>query len=338
MASEAPPFWYEKPGFLAALITPISWIYGKIASDRMIKATRRKVGIPVICIGNFTVGGAGKTPTAIAIAKAALEMGLKPGILTRGYGGTASLPTLVDLSHHGAKYVGDEPILLAEVAPTMVSQDRHAGALALIEHGVDIILMDDGFQSAHLWFDYSVLVVDSVRGLGNGKVIPAGPVRAPLKDQMIYAHALCVIGNGNTADSLVRIAARSAKPVYNAVLKPKSVAEFADKKCLAFAGIGDPQKFFSSLERTGAKLEVTKAFPDHHYYSDDEIEELISLAQTSDLELVTTTKDFVRLQSGHGKSKEFSEMLTVLDVELVFDDPATNSIIIDRAMKNFRGK
>lgn len=338
MASEAPPFWYEKPGFLAALISPISWIYGKIASDRMIKATRRKVEVPVICIGNFTVGGAGKTPTAIAIAKAALEMGLKPGILTRGYGGSASAPTLVDLSHHGAKYVGDEPMLLAEVAPTMVSQDRYAGALALIEHGVDIILMDDGFQSAHLWFDYSVLVVDSVRGLGNGKVIPAGPVRAPLKDQMIYAHALCVIGNGNTADSLVRIAARSAKPVYNAVLKPKSVAEFADKKCLAFAGIGDPQKFFSSLERTGAKLEVTKAFPDHHYYSDDEIEELISLAQTSDLELVTTTKDFVRLQSGHGKSKAFSEMLKVLDVELVFDDPATNSIIIDRAMKNFRGK
>ena len=338
MASEAPPFWYQKPGLQAALLSPISWIYGKIASGRMIKATRRNVDVPVICIGNFTVGGAGKTPTAIAFAKAALMRGLKPGILTRGYGGTASSPTLVDLSHHSAKYVGDEPILLAEVAPTMVSQDRHAGALALIEHGVDIILMDDGFQSAHLWFDYSVLVVDSVRGLGNGKVIPAGPVRAPLRDQMIYAHALCVIGEGNTADSLIRIAARSAKPVYNAVLKSKSGSEFAGKKCLAFAGIGDPQKFFTSLGKTGAKLEITRSFSDHHYYTDDEIDELIALAKKSDLELVTTMKDFVRLQSGLGKSKEFSEMLKVLDVELVFDDPATSSVIIDRAIKNFKNK
>lgn len=336
MASEAPPFWYETPGFRTAILSPISWIYGKIASDRMIKAKRRKVDVPVICIGNFTVGGTGKTPTAIALAKSASEMGLKPGILTRGYGGTATSPTLVDVTHHSAKYVGDEPMLLAKTAPTMVSQDRYAGALALIEQGVDIILMDDGFQSAHLWFDYSVLVVDAVRGLGNGKVIPAGPVRAPLKDQMIYAHALCVIGNGNTADDLIRIAARSAKPVYNAVLRPNSASEFANKECLAFAGIGDPQKFFTSLEKTGAKLQLTKAFPDHHYYSDDEIEELMSLAKQSELELVTTRKDYVRLQSGHGKSKEFSELLKVLDITLMFDDPATSSIIINRAMKKFR--
>lgn len=336
MASEAPPFWYEKPGLQSSMLAPVAFIYGQIAKYKMARGPRVKVPVPVICVGNFTVGGTGKTPTCIALAKGAYQLGRKPGFLTRGYGGTATAPTLVDLSHHNSKYVGDEPLLLAKVAPTIVAKDRAAGADKLIDAGVDMIVMDDGFQSAHLHFDYSVLVVDAKRGLGNGKLIPSGPVRAPFKAQMSYAHALSVIGKGDAADDLIRITARSAKPLFNGFLKPVEPELFAGVKCLAFAAIGDPQRFYRSLAATGAVIQDQHAFPDHHYFTDDEVELLITKAKEKGLVPVTTRKDYVRLISGHSRSKQLADMTRVFDIELEYDDPQTPQIIIQEAHKNFR--
>lgn len=336
MASDAPPFWYENPGLKSFLMSPFGWIYGAVATRQMKNAKREELEIPVLCVGNFTVGGTGKTPTAITIAKAAIDMGLKPGFLTRGYGGAVSEPTLVDVDHHGAKYVGDEPLLLAAVAPTVVSPDRIKGAEKLIEIGADIILMDDGFQSAHLCFDFALLVVDAYRGLGNGKIIPAGPVRAPLKRQMLYVDALAVIGDGTAADQLIRIAARSAKPVYPALLKPTESQNFAGLSCLAFAGIGNTEKFFTSLKDSGANVEIKMSYPDHHYYGDDEIKELLELAEKNDLTLVTTAKDYVRIKSGLGLSKELAERVKVLDINMAFDDFGTSKLLIKRTIENYK--
>lgn len=336
MASDAPPFWYENPGLKSFLMSPFAWIYGAVATRQMKNAKREELDIPVLCVGNFTVGGTGKTPTAITIAKAATDMGLKPGFLTRGYGGAVAEPTIVDVDHSSAKYVGDEPLLLAAIAPTVVSPDRVKGAEKLLSLGVDIILMDDGFQSAHLCFDFALLVVDAYRGLGNGKVIPAGPVRAPLKRQMLYVDALAVVGDGTAADKLIRIAARSAKPVYPALLKPVEKKNFEGLSSLAFAGIGNPEKFFISLKDSGANVEIEKPFPDHHYYADDEIKELLELADKNNVTLVTTAKDFVRIKSGHGLSKELAAQCKVLDIEMAFDDFGTSKLLIKRTIENYK--
>mgnify|MGYP000229864914 CR=1 FL=1 len=194
--SEAPPFWFREKGWAAYSLAPLGWVYGAAARWRMDNAKPFEVMAPVMCIGNLTVGGSGKTPTAIAIAKAVREEGYTPGFLTRGYGGSHPGPHLVDLEHDTASAVGDEPLLLARVAPTIVSRNRAAGARKLLEHGVDFIVMDDGFQSRKVYFDYALIALDARRGLGNGSIIPAGPLRAPVIDQMRHADALLRIGDG----------------------------------------------------------------------------------------------------------------------------------------------
>lgn len=336
MANDAPPFWYKKPGVQALLLAPIAQLYGRIAAHRMCHARRQILPVPVLCVGNFTVGGTGKTPTAIALSKAAIKKGLTPGILTRGYGGTSAQPTLVDPGHHSAKYVGDEPLLLAKMATTIVAKDRVAGAQKLLDEGVDLILMDDGFQSAHLHFDYAVLVVDAMRGLGNEKIIPAGPVRAPLNAQMQYADALTVIGEGDAADGLVRIAARAAKPVFNGFFKATEPENFQNLKCLAFAAIGDPDRFFRSLKALGAQVVASRAFQDHHYFTEQDIDELLMEVQTKGLTPVTTRKDFVRLVAAHGRADELAKMTKVLDIELTYDDASAPDLMIAQTLANFK--
>lgn len=336
MAHDAPPFWYRKPGYHAALLSPISFVYGRVAAYRMHSARRLRLNVPVICIGNFTVGGTGKTPTAITLAKAAREKGFTPGIITRGYGGAFTAPTLVDVDHHSAKYVGDEPLLLAEAAKTIVTKDRLVGAQKLIDEGVDLLLMDDGFQSAQLHFDYSILVVDANRGLGNGRVIPAGPVRAPFNTQMQYTHALSVIGNGPAADDLVRLASRAAKPVYGGYFKSTDPDAFESLKCLAFAAIGDPDRFFRSLSAIGAHVETGRAFPDHHYFTEHDIDEILDESEKKGLVPVTTRKDYVRLKACHGRAQDLAQRTQVLDIELSYDDPNVPDFVIDEAIKNFK--
>lgn len=336
MTSEAPPFWWEKPDWRARALTPLSKIYGMVAGRRIRRAVPPAVPVPVLCVGNFTVGGAGKTPTSIAFAQAARSAGLNPGIVSRGYGGAFSGLHRVDPDHDSACHVGDEPMLLAGHAPVVVCADRFAGAKALQDAGCDFIIMDDGFQSARLHFDYALMVVDAGRGIGNGHVIPGGPLRAPLTDQLVRTDAVLKIGAASGADGLVRSAARAAKPVYEATLQPKAELSVMGQPLLAFAGIGDPSKFFRTLAEAGGNVVQSRPFPDHHPFTDEEIADLIKSADAEGLTLITTAKDHVRLLDGSEAARAFAARTQVLDVELVFAHPQTAARIISETRERAR--
>ncbi|EPR19203.1 Tetraacyldisaccharide 4'-kinase [compost metagenome] len=338
MVSEAPPFWWQKAGWQAWLLSPFSLLYGKVAGRRMRTAKRASVPVPVICIGNFTVGGAGKTPTAMAIARAAVAKGLKPGFLSRGYGGTLDVTTLVDPGQHRSADVGDEPLLLAREAITVISRKRVEGAHRLVKEGVDLIIMDDGFQSARLTLDYALVVIDTMRGIGNGHLVPGGPVRAPLAEQMRHMTGLLKVGKGHAADALVRQAAKAAKPVFVAAITPQEPQDFRGRRVLAYAGIADPAKFFRTVEALGGEIVLQRSFPDHHHFSDDEIADLLQDAGKQNLQLVTTAKDAVRLNGHHGRAEELLWNSLVIEIDMMFDDPNAATTIIETAVGNCRAR
>jgi tetraacyldisaccharide 4'-kinase len=336
MVSEAPPFWWTEPDWRAYALWPLSRLYGLVAGRRMRRGRRAEVPVPVICVGNFTVGGAGKTPTAIAIARAAKARGLKPGFLSRGYGGSLDVTTVVDPHHHRARAVGDEPLLLAREALTVISRRRVRGAQKLVEEGADLIIMDDGFQSAQLAFDYALLVIDTRRGIGNGHLVPGGPVRAPIAEQMRQASALLAIGDGEAADRLIRQAARAGKAIHSATLVTVGAEDLKGEVVMAWSGIADNAKFHRTVRETGAALAETRGFPDHHHLGDDEVADLLDDAAARGYRLVTTAKDSVRLAGGHGRSEELREKSRVIEVEIRFDDPKGPDAIIDAAIANAR--
>lgn len=336
MVSEAPPFWWNDADWRAKGLQPFAWAYGQVASARMKNGRRERLPVPVICVGNFTVGGAGKTPTTLALAEAARARGRKPGILSRGYGGTMDGPVVVDPSHHRAKDVGDEPMLLAVAAPTVIAADRIKGARLLLDQGVDTVIMDDGFQSARIAADYALLVIDAMRGLGNGHIIPAGPVRAPVAEQLRHATALLSVGQGDGAAGLVRAASRAGKPVYEARITPRDHTRYAGKRVLAFAGIGDPERFFRTLEGCGAEIAARRTFGDHHIFSDEEIGELLSEAERGGLQLVTTEKDAVRLAGEHGRAEALAQAAWALTIDMTFDQPSVPGSIVDKAVARFK--
>jgi tetraacyldisaccharide 4'-kinase len=329
-ASEAPPFWWERPDWRAYALYPISAVYGTVARRRLTSGKREKVALPVLCVGNFTVGGTGKTPVAIALAGQASRMGLRPGFLSRGHGGSFSQPHIVDPSHDSARHVGDEPLLLAEHGPVAVTPNRAAGARLLIESGCDFLIMDDGFQSARIHIDYALLVVDGRRGLGNGHIIPGGPIRAPLLAQLRLADALLKMGEGDAAEPVIRMASRANKPVFEAFARPRDAGALAGRRFLAFAGIGHPEKFFDTVRDTGAETVLTRAFPDHHPFVNEDFEELAQLAGREGLELITTAKDAARLRHGTVEAQSFLEKLVVLEIDAVFDlDHVPERIVAD---------
>ena len=338
MVSDAPPFWWTKADWRAYGLWPVSWVYGRISGSRMDHARRADIPVPVICVGNFTVGGAGKTPTAIALARAARQRGLNPGFLSRGYGGSLDVTTVVDASHHRARDVGDEPLLLAREGLTVVCRRRVEGAHRLVAEGADLIIMDDGFQSARLTFDFSLLVIDSRRGIGNGFLIPSGPVRAPVRQQIRHASALLKIGDGDRADALIRRAARAGRQIYEANVEPLDDGSLKAVPVLAWAGIADPEKFFRTVRQTGAVLADSRSFPDHHHFSEDEIADLLDHAAAKGYRLVTTAKDMVRLEPGHGRARELIAKSAVIEVEVRFDDPASPQKIIDATVKAARAR
>jgi len=253
--------------------------------------------MPVICVGNFTLGGSGKTPTAVAVAELLTQAGKRPALLSRGYGGNIAGPVVVDPQRHTAAEVGDEPLLLAQAGLTIVAGDRVAGAQAAQAAGADVVVMDDGLQNPSLAKDFAVAVVDGRRGIGNGRVFPAGPLRAPLAAQFARVDALLVIGgNADTAGLDREIRARRL-PVFHGILEPDRSAldALTGREVLAFAGIGDPEKFFSTLEAAGVAVTQRRPFPDHHRYSADEAGALIMQAEREGSRLVTTAKDHARL-------------------------------------------
>ena len=338
MASEAPPFWWEKPDWRAALLWPFSWVYGKIAVSRMDRAKPKDVDVPVLCVGNLTVGGGGKTPTSVAIAATARKLKLSPGVISRGYGGMTTGVHLVDKDHDLAKMVGDEPLLIAQHVPIAVSANRFAAAKLLIDNGCNFIIMDDGFQSMRLKSDFNLVVVDSRRGIGNGHVIPAGPLRAPVIPQMRHADAVLKTGAGDGADSVIRLAARAGKQVLEAKAVPVNAAAVKNKRVLAFAGIADPDKFFDTLTTIGAYISLARTWPDHHFFADDELAELAQTAEAGDLMLVTTEKDAMRLSGGSATARQVLAKAFVLRIEMKFDQPDAPQRMIETAIERHKAR
>ncbi len=318
-----PAFWWRKPGLASRLLSPLAALCGAVAARRMHRPGQR-ARAKVVCIGNLTVGGAGKTPTAIAAARALRDIGAKPAFLTRGYGGRLAGPIMVAPAH-GAADVGDEPLLLARVAPTVVARDRVAGAAAAVDAGADTIVMDDGFQNPSLDKDLAVVVVDGRRGIGNGRVVPAGPLRAPLAAQLPWAHALLVIGEpGPSARTVVEAAQRADLPVLTGRLvpDPAAVAALAGPRVLAFAGIADADKFFATLREAGVAVAATQSFADHHRFSATEAADLVAKAEQSRLTLVTTEKDQARM-IGDPALATLAARARTLPVTLALDKPGS---------------
>jgi tetraacyldisaccharide 4'-kinase len=335
LTAQAPSFWWTKSDWRARALQPLAALYGAVAARRLRNGRREKVALPVLCVGNFTVGGSGKTPVAIAFAAAAKEMGLSPGILSRGHGGTSTAPHIVDPARDTAAEVGDEPLLLAAAAPVAVTPDRGAGARLLEDRGCDFLIMDDGFQSARIRIDHALMVVDARYGLGNGHVIPAGPLRAPLAEQLRFATAILVMGEGNAVVDLTRLAVKAGKPVYRAALRPRQ--NLAGRRFLAFAGIGHPRKFFDTVAAAGGEVAQARAFADHHVYSDAELRELASAAETSGLEIVTTAKDAARI-GRRTLDSLLARRVTVLEIEAVFDEPDAPRRLIEATLEAARGR
>jgi len=314
-----PSFWWRERGLMANLLAPLGTLYGAIAARRLAQPGER-VGAPVICVGNLTLGGAGKTPTAIALARLLQAAGAKPVFLSRGYGGRDAGPVAVT-SAHAASQVGDEPLLLARVAPTVVARDRVAGARAALKSG-DVIVMDDGFQNPALEKTFSLIVVDGRRGIGNGCIFPAGPLRAPLDAQLGRAQVILVVGEPGPAAQPVLAAARArGLPVIGGrlVADPQAIAALQGRHTLAFAGIADPDKFFATLRGAGVAVAATHRFPDHHRLSAAEAGELVRRAERAGLTLVTTEKDLARMQ-GEAALAALAARAASLPVTLAFDD------------------
>ena len=317
-----PPFWWRDAGIEAQLLAPAASIYGALATRRMAQKSR-PAGVPVVCIGNPTVGGAGKTPTALAVARMLTAAGERPVLLSRGYGGRSRGPVRVDPSVHCAVDVGDEPVLLARVAPTIVARDRIAGAAAALAAGASVIVMDDGFQNPSLVKDLSLLIIDGRRGVGNARVIPAGPLRAPLAAQLARADAIVVVGPVGAAAPVAAAARTRQLPVFSARLAPDTafIGALGRARVLAFAGIGDPEKVFATLTESGVMVAATRSFPDHHRYTPADVRSLSAQAEVEGLALVTTEKDLARL-AGDPAMAEFAVRVRALPVALLFDDDA----------------
>jgi len=323
-----PGFWHGPASLNAHLLKPLAALYGAIAAQRL-QRRGLNAGIPVLCVGNYHVGGAGKTPTVLALAKLLRELGETPVVLSRGYGGKLRGPVKVDPSRHAASDVGDEPLMLAAGLPVVVSRKRADGVPLARAQGATVILMDDGFQNPAVVKDASLIVIDGVRGLGNGQVFPAGPLRAPLRPQLARTDALIIVGNGSAAQTVAAEIGAQGKPVLSAHLKPHEaqVAQLRGKRVLAFAGIGDPTRFFNTLRSSGIEVAGQRAFADHHAYSEVEIESLIAEAKRDALTLVTTEKDLARLPY-------WSQQIVPFPVTLEFDDPALlRKFVTDRLFK-----
>ncbi len=314
----APSGWRRsRPGLIARALSPLGALYGQATAWRMARPGTR-VEAPVLCVGNFVVGGAGKTPTAIAFARALRAAGERPAFLSRGYGGAnRATSRRVAPGLDVAAEVGDEPLLLARVAPCYVGADRVASARLAIEDGASVLVMDDGLQNPTLAKTLSAAVVDGRAPFGNGLCLPAGPLRAPIARQMPFVDALVAIGGD--AESLSAVAeAAGSRPIFRASLKADAIvaSQLIGRPVLAFAGIAAPEKFFATLEGVGAQVVETAAFPDHWPFRRHDVERLAARAARRGLTLVCTEKDRVRLAG------DLAEAAIALPVTLSFEAPA----------------
>ncbi len=314
----APGFWGnppDRPGWAARLLAPLGWLWAAVTARRMARVGM-KPGIPVICVGNITVGGAGKTPAVIAIVERLRAAGRVAHVISRGHGGSLNGPARVDPVRHRADEVGDEPLLLAAFAPVWIGKDRAATARAAAAAGADILVMDDGFQNPGLSKDFSLVVVDADFGFGNGRVLPAGPLREPVETGLRRADQVLVIGPPASRAAFREVWPEvNTLPLLNGELRPLATGmDWQDLRCLAFAGIGRPSKFFKTLKDLGAEVQATRSFDDHASYDPRLLARLEGEARSLGAQLVTTEKDAIRLPAA------FRSKVLVVPVRLEIED------------------
>ena len=308
----APDFWSRTDGaarVAAAALSPVGWIYGAVTDWKRTHTLPFRARAKVICVGNLTAGGSGKTPIVEAIARILKARGQNAMILSRGYGGRLRGAALVNPRMHSAADVGDEPLLLAASAPVIVARNRRLGAVLADTEGADIIVMDDGYQNFTLEKDLSILVVDAAKGFGNGHILPAGPLRESVRVGLARADAVVLVGSGTPP------LPGFSGPVLRARVVPRNGERLAGRKVIAFAGIGRPEKFFDTLRALDVELAEAREFADHHMFSADEIAQLKAKAKDKSAMLVTTEKDFMRLAPAE------REGIDVLRIEAEFEAP-----------------
>jgi len=322
-----PDFWQKgRGGWKACALMPAAALYAAGAGLRSWISKPVRVGAPVLCVGNVTAGGTGKTPVVIALARTARAMGVHAAVVSRGYGGGLAGPVKVDAAQHRASDVGDEPLLIAAHAETWVAKDRVAGARAAVEGGADIIILDDGFQNPTLHKDVSIVVVDGRFGFGNGRRFPAGPLRETLPSAMGRADLVLLMGRD---DAGVADYIGGDVRVEHAALRPEAPDSLAPgTKCVAFAGIGLPMKFFATLRSIGVDVLAEHPFPDHFMYGQGDLDELLSEAESLKATLVTTAKDYVRLPV------EAARKITVLEVGVDFENLDLPNELLARALNH----
>lgn len=312
----------EAAPLMRFLLTPLAWVYASMTARRIAKTVPQSVSAKVICVGNLTAGGVGKSPVVATLRKRIeTKYGLRVASLSRGYKGKLKGPLKVDPARHTARDVGDEPLMLSRGGEAWIGADRAAAGQAMAQDGVEIILMDDGHQNPGLKKDISLVVVDAVMGFGNGFVIPKGPLREPVLEGLSRADAVIVLGDGNPP----KILQDSGRPMTFGRVTSSTQPE--QRPYVAFAGIGRPEKFFETLQTLGLEVRDAVPFPDHHTFSKADLGYLKQLASDRDATLVTTEKDYVRLPA------EFRNKVVVLPIEVQFDQPDMLDKLIANVIK-----
>jgi len=313
----APDFWGEPPGLAAALLTPVGAALDAAGRLRRAVARPYRAPLPVICVGNLVAGGAGKTPVVLSLCEILRARNVDAHVVMRGYGGSLAGPVAVDPATHGAAAVGDEALLCTDVAPCWVARDRVAGLRAAIAGGARAVVLDDGFQNPAIAKDLSLLVVDAAYGFGNGRLLPAGPLRETVPAGLARADAVVLL-DGDSPPEL----AGFDRPILHARLEPVDANRYAGMRVVAFAGIGRPKKFFDTLRRLGAEVVAEQAFPDHHPFAPGETVSLRKLADRENALLITTDKDRVRLPD------DWRIRIDVLHVKIRWQDEAALTALL----------
>jgi len=319
----SPPEFWERAGPLPALLAPLGWAYAAAGRLRRAVTTPWRAPVPVLCVGNLVVGGAGKTPVAMDLAQRLATRGARPHLLSRGYTGSLVGPVQVDPARHTYREVGDEALLLARIVPTWVARNRAAGAKAAVAAGATALVLDDGLQNPSLAQDLKIVVVDGLYGFGNGRVLPAGPLREPAAAGLARADAVVVMGDGNSGFAELP----GGPPLLRAYLMPLSdPAAFKGAHVVAFAGIGRPRKFFDSLERLGSTVVARHAFADHQPYTAATLQPILAEAARLGAQVLTTEKDWVRVPP------QLRERITTVPVRVSWDSAREVEALLDKLL------